>query len=112
VSVGGFSVMDNHLHLLVRLDPEVARGWSDEEVVRRWGRLFPPRDKSRQPLPVPEGWVQSRLKDDQWVATSRARLQSLSWFMKCWKEPLSRLANRQDKVRGAFFEERFLVISH
>ena len=24
--------------------------------------------------------------------------------MKCLKEPLSRLANRQDKVRGAFFE--------
>ena len=43
VSVGGFSVLDNYLHLLVRLDPDVAKGWSDEEVVRRWGRLFPPR---------------------------------------------------------------------
>ena len=42
VAVGGFSVLDNHLHVLVRLDPEVAQGWSDEEVVRRWGRLFPP----------------------------------------------------------------------
>ncbi len=29
VSVGGFSVMDNHLHLLLRLDPEVAQPWSD-----------------------------------------------------------------------------------
>ena len=28
------------------------KGWSDEEVVRRWGRLSAPRDKSRQPLPV------------------------------------------------------------
>ncbi len=52
VSVAGFSVMDNHLHLLVRLDPDIATGWSDEEVVRRWGKLFPPRDKSREPLPV------------------------------------------------------------
>ena len=51
VAIGGFSVMDNHLHLLLRLDPDVARGWSDEEVVRRWGRLVPPRDKSRKPLP-------------------------------------------------------------
>jgi REP element-mobilizing transposase RayT len=25
VAVGGFSVMDNHLHVLVRLDPDVAR---------------------------------------------------------------------------------------
>ena len=40
VAVGGFSVMDNHLHVLVRLDPDVAKGWSDEEVVRRWGACF------------------------------------------------------------------------
>ena len=68
VGVAGFSVMDNHLHVLVRLDPDVAKGWSDEEVVRRWGALFPPRDKSRQPLPVSEAWVEVRLKDVQWVA--------------------------------------------
>jgi len=85
VAVGGFSVMDNHLHVLVRLDLEVARGWSDEEVVQRWGRLFPPRDRARQPLPVSKAWVEDRLKDTVWVATARARLQSLSWFMKCLK---------------------------
>ena len=107
VSVGGFSVMDNHLHLLLRLDPEASDVWSDEEVVRRWGRLFPPRDKSRQTLPVSNDWVHSRLKDADWVEKTRTRLQSLSWFMKCLKEPLSRLANRQDQTRGAFFEQRF-----
>ena len=58
IAVGGFSVMDNHLHVLLRLDPAVADGWSDEEVVRRWGRLFPPRDKSRQALAVTDNWVQ------------------------------------------------------
>ena len=45
LGVGGFSVMDNHLHLLLRLEPEVAAGWSDDDVVRRWGRLFPQRNK-------------------------------------------------------------------
>jgi hypothetical protein len=93
VSVGGFSVMGNHLHVLLRLDPDVACAWSDEEIVARWGRLFPPGDKSRRPMPVADQWVQWRLKDVQWVATARERLQSLSWFMKCLKEPLSRLAN-------------------
>ena len=111
IAVGGFSVMDNHLHVLLRLDQEVADGWSDEEVVRRWGRLFPPRDKSRQALAVTDHWVQWRLKDPQWVATARQRLQSISWFMKSLKEPLSRLANRQDKVRGAFFEGRFKSVA-
>jgi hypothetical protein len=111
VAVGGFSVLDNHLHLLVRLDPEVARGWSDEDVVRRWGRLFAPRDKSRRPVAVSAAWVQERLQDAGWVAKTRDRLQSLSWFMKCLKEPLSRLANRQEKTRGAFFEGRFKSVA-
>jgi hypothetical protein len=111
VAVGGFSVMDNHLHVLLRLDPDLAQAWSDEEVVRRWGRLFPPRDKSRQPMPVTQHWIQWRLQDPQWIATVRGRLQSLSWFMKCLKEPLSRLANRQDKTRGTFFEGRFKSVA-
>jgi hypothetical protein len=38
-------------------------------------------------------------------------LQSLSWFMKCLKEPLARLANRQDHMRGAFFEGRFKSVA-
>ena len=54
VGVGGFSVMDNHLHMLVRLDPEVAADWPDDEVVRRWGNLYPPRDKSRKAMQVTE----------------------------------------------------------
>ena len=83
IGIGGFSVMDNHLHILVRLDPDIAAAWSDEEVVRRWGRLFPPRDKSRRPMPATKEWVQWRLSDAQWIATARQRLQSLSWFMKC-----------------------------
>jgi REP element-mobilizing transposase RayT len=111
ISVGGFSVLDNHLHLLVRLDPDTAKGWSDEEVVRRWGRLFPPRDKARRPLAVSKAWIESRLKDVQWLAKTRERLRSLSWFMKCLKEPLARLANRQDETRGAFFEGRFKSVA-
>jgi REP element-mobilizing transposase RayT len=111
VSVAGFSVMDNHLHVLVRLDPDVAGNWSDEDVVRRWGRLFPPRDKARQPLPVSDEWVQGHLLNAAWVARARQRLQSLSWFMKCLKEPLARMANRQEQTRGAFFEGRFKSIA-
>ena len=110
-SGAGFSVLDNHLHVLVRLDPAVAQGWSDEDVVRRWGRLFPPRDKARRPLAVSDDWVQGQLMNAAWVKRARQRLQSLSWFMKCLKEPLARLANRQDQTRGAFFEGRFKSIA-
>src|SRR6185312_13432535 len=91
IAVAGFAVLDNHLHVLVRLDPEVAEGWSDEEVARRWGRLFPPRDAARRPLPASEDWVRGRLQDAAWLSEARQRLLSLSWFMKCLKEPLARM---------------------
>jgi hypothetical protein len=61
--------------------------------------LGPAFSASRQ-VPVTQHWIQWPLQDPQWIATVRGRLQSLSWFMKCLKEPLSRLANRQDKTRG------------
>jgi hypothetical protein len=35
ISVGGFAVLDNRLHLLVRLEPDLAQGGSGEQVVRR-----------------------------------------------------------------------------
>jgi hypothetical protein len=88
----------------------VAAAWSDKAVVRRWRRLFPPRDKARQPIPVSAEWVRWRLQDGAWVANARKRLQSLSWFIKCLKEPLARMANRQDGARGAFFESRYKFI--
>ena len=65
VAVAGFAVLDDRLHLLVRLDPDVVKEWSNEEVVRRWARLSPPRDKSRQPVRVSKDWVQSRGKDTE-----------------------------------------------
>ena len=34
-------MLDNHLHLLVRLDPETVKMWSDEEVIRRLGPALP-----------------------------------------------------------------------
>jgi REP element-mobilizing transposase RayT len=113
VSVGRFAVMDNHLHVLVRLDSDVAKSWSDAELIRRWFLLFPPRGTDRKPLPKDrrEELVQKRLGDAGWLAETRGRLSSLSWFMKCLKEPLSRMVNREEKCTGAFFEGRFKSIA-
>ncbi len=102
VTVGGFAVRDNHLHVLARLDPDAAAGWSDENVVRRWVRLYPPRDKTRRVLPVSDLWVQDRLGHPAWVATARQQLKSLSWFMKCLKEPLARGKSPGQNARGVF----------
>ncbi|MEQ1830329.1 MAG: hypothetical protein ABL921_30510 [Pirellula sp.] len=111
VSVGGFSLMDNHLHLLLRIDPDVASGWSDTEVAERWFRLFPPRGADRKPMKVSKEIMAVRVANISWIAETRERLSSLGWFMKCLKEPLARLANKQDECTGAFFEGRFKSIA-
>ncbi len=46
INVASFSVLDNHLHLLVCLDPDHVKDWSDEEVIRRWLTIHPPRART------------------------------------------------------------------
>ena len=63
-------MLDNHLHLLLRLDPEVAKNWTAEEVLARWFKLFPPRGTDRKPLPAAKlkELIAKRLADVAWVA--------------------------------------------
>lgn len=113
VSVGGYAILDNHLHLLLRLDPEVLSHWSDEEVLDRWLQLHPPKGSNRKPLPADklQAFRQKQLADRQRMRELRERLGSLSWFSKCLKEPLARMINKAEKRRGTFFEGRFKSIA-
>ena len=110
VSVAGFSVMDNHLHLLLRIEPETANAWSPLEVARRWLELYPPRVQ-RLPVTPTQDDLQRLADNAAWIEQKRQRLASLSWFMKCLKEPLARMANREENCRGTFFEGRFKSIA-
>lgn len=111
VSVAGFSAMSNHLHVLVRIDLEVAEEWSDEEVVRRWMSLSP-SGKGKRPDPKKlKKLIEDVAKDSKRVAELRERLANLGWFMKYLKEPLSRMANKEDGCRGAFWEGRYKSIA-
>jgi REP element-mobilizing transposase RayT len=111
IEVAGFAVLDNHLHILVRLCPEVAHTWTDEEVLRRWAAVFPPRGKDRVPLENIQAWLDEKLADADFVAKRRQRLGDLGWFMRCLKEPLARRANRQDNCRGTFWQGRYKSIA-
>lgn len=44
------------------------------------------------------------------MAEHRARLSSLTWFMKLFKQRLARPANAEDDVSGHFWESRFLSV--
>lgn len=58
-----------------------------------------------------EQMVKLWASDEAWVASARERLRSLGWFMKCLKEPLSRMVNKAEKCTGSFFEGRYKSIA-
>ena len=111
ISVGGFAILDNHLHVLCRLDPDVAKDWSAEDVVRRWCLVYSPRTLDRDNPKLFEQWVKTQAKDAAFVQKLRRRLCDLGWFMKSLKEPLARMANRADGCRGTFWEARYRSIA-
>jgi hypothetical protein len=110
IEIAGYAILDNHLHILLRVDVEVADRLTSREIANRWGQIYPPRNKSRRAVSISEQWLENRCQDYHWIETRRARLKSLSWFMKCLKEELARKANKQDGCSGAFFEGRFKSI--
>lgn len=111
VSVAGFAVMDNHLHVLVRIDSDEVKLWSEEEVLRRWISIFPPSGINlNDPMNV-QKWIEHNTKDSKRLKEYRERLANMGWFMKALKEPLSRMANKEDGCRGAFWEGRYKSIA-
>ncbi|SFM57324.1 hypothetical protein SAMN05421721_1113 [Ectothiorhodospira mobilis] len=77
VDVAAYAVMSNHYHILLRLDPGRAEGWTEEEVLRRWTALFSGPMLVRRYLdvrqrPVMTAAEQARVRE--WAETYRARL--------------------------------------
>lgn len=111
ISIAGFSVMQNHFHLVVRLDESDADNWSVEEVLRRWINVFPPARLDVDDDSAVQGWIENQSTNRERVEELRQRLTNLGWFMKALKEPLSKMANREDDCRGAFWEGRYKSIA-
>jgi REP element-mobilizing transposase RayT len=108
IDICGYAVMSNHLHVILRARPDLARDWSDEEVALRWNRLCPPSDPATGEKMEPSACdLNMIISDPARLAVIRQRLSSLSWFMGRLSEPIARRANREDKCKGRFWEGRF-----
>ncbi|MFO0818078.1 MAG: hypothetical protein U1A77_09075 [Pirellulales bacterium] len=106
VEVLDYGLIDNSLHTLLRIRPDVTIGWSDEEVVRRWIQLNRRRLQLKRER-LSRKRLDKLLADGERVSEFRKRLSDLSWFMIMLKEPIAREANREDGVSGHFFGERY-----
>ena len=102
VHIYAHAVMSNHYHATADYRPQERLEFTDEEVARRWLRLFPPKHPEEL-----EQAVTALLDDPERLAVLRDRLGDLSWFMRCLNEPIARRANREDDCTGRFWQGRF-----
>ncbi|WP_065188100.1 transposase [Shewanella woodyi] len=107
IDVAAYAVMSNHLHLVLQIDIELANRWTDREVVEQWHQLFNGTELTQRFAKgeVIEEYQVAKLK--HLVAIYRSRLCDISWFMRCLNEPIARMANKEDKCTGRFWEGRF-----
>lgn len=109
IDIAAYAVMNNHYHIVVRIDNERAEMLSTEEVMLRWTRLHKgpfliSRYLSDKRIEMSDGEL---FRVEELADLYRARLCNLSWFMKSLNEYISRNANAEDKVKGHFWESRY-----
>lgn len=107
VDLCAYAVMSNHYHVVVRIDAEDARQWSDIQVAERWLQIFSGPLLMHQYLGNKDMSAHELEYVTDLLSTWRKRLADLSWFMRCLNEPIARLANAEDHCSGRFWEGRF-----
>jgi REP element-mobilizing transposase RayT len=107
IDVAAYAVMNNHYHIVLRVDQESAEKWNSLAVINRWNELF------RLPVIISrflKGECTTKaelLKVDEIIEEWRSRLCDISWFMRILNEHIAREANKEDNVTGRFWEGRF-----
>jgi len=107
VDLCAFAILSNHYHVVLRINADEVKQWSDEEVINRWMKIF------SGPLLMHQYLLNASLTGAELkcvtdlIATWRERLSDLSWFMRCINEPIARMANSEDHCTGRFWEGRF-----
>lgn len=106
VDLFSYAVMSNHLHVVIRNRPDIAENWTDEEVAKKWLKIFPVGAESDSQIEL-NSKINQLISNNERIAEVRKRLSSVSWFMRCLNEYVARKANREDQCKGRFWEGRF-----
>ncbi len=108
IDVASFAIMSNHYHLVLHVDTGTASEWSTDDVLARWHALFNGTHLSQRYVANKNALLPSeRTHVIELAERWRARLTSVSWFMRCVNEPIARQANAEDNCTGSFWESRF-----
>ena len=103
-----FSIMSNHTHQILRSRPDIVESWDDREVALRWLRLSPKRNRRTNDLVEPtESEINALANNPKRLAEIRVRLSDVSWWMRYFSHHMACRANKEDNLKGHFWEARF-----
>ena len=103
IEICAYAVMSNHYHLVLYVNRERARKWSQRTVVDHWEQLFRLPQSVQRWRAGAAAQAESELAE-RIIEDWRARLLDISWFMRCLNEHLARRANAEDQCKGRFWE--------
>jgi hypothetical protein len=111
IDVLAFSILSNHMHLVLRQRPDVVKTWDDTEVARRWLMLCPKKkNKDGSPKDPTEPQLNSIRHDATKVAEIRSRLSDISWWMRLTCQSIAQRINAEDQATGKVWENRFKAV--
>jgi hypothetical protein len=106
-----FSILSNHVHLVLRQRPDLVASWDDTEVARRWLMLCPrKRSRDGSPCPPTEGQLNSIRNDPSKLKEIRSRLSDASWWMRLMCQTIAQRINAEDQATGKVWENRFRAV--
>ena len=110
IDVCAYAVMNNHTHVVLRINKEKAEALSTQEVIGRWLKLFKGMLLCQRYIQPDESTTMSDAEVEtvnSLAEVYRRRLYDISWFMRLLNESIARRANKEDECTGHFWEGRF-----
>lgn len=105
-----FAIMDNHTHLVLFVNLELSQQWSNAEVLQRWSKIGKLSVLCQSYLQRDWG---AKLNDVELTVVMneideyRRKLTDISTFMSRFNCYVAKRANKEDKIKGHFWEARF-----
>jgi hypothetical protein len=92
VDLCSYAILSSHLHAVIRTDPDRVARWSDEGVARRWPTIFHKASGRCDNAALLPAELQALVTDKVRLKDIRARLSSVSWFMRCPRNGLTKIS--------------------
>ena len=107
ISIKAYAVRPSQYHLLLELEPQRTKAWSEQEVIERWTNLYKGPELIQKLKAGSELSEQEKQELSELANVWRERLADLGWFMKNLNQAVARKANKEDRCSGHFWVSRY-----